>query len=64
MWALAAELARLGDELTLAAVGEDRTFEGRWRDSVAPWLYGVACVAWPKRTITSGGSFCPWIGRV
>jgi ATP-dependent helicase/nuclease subunit B len=35
LWALAAELARLGDELTLAAVGQDRAFEGRWRDSVA-----------------------------
>ena len=35
LWALAAELARLGDELTLAAVGQDRAFEGRWRDSIA-----------------------------
>jgi ATP-dependent helicase/nuclease subunit B len=35
LWALAGELARLGDELTLAAVGQDRAFEGRWRDSVA-----------------------------
>jgi ATP-dependent helicase/nuclease subunit B len=35
LWALAEELARLGDELTLAAVGHDREFEGRWHDSVA-----------------------------
>jgi len=35
LWALAAELADLGDELTLAAVGDDGRFEGRWRDSVA-----------------------------
>jgi ATP-dependent helicase/nuclease subunit B len=35
LWALAAELAALADELTLAAVGSDQAFEGRWRDSVA-----------------------------
>jgi ATP-dependent helicase/nuclease subunit B len=35
LWALAAELAGLADELTLAAVGSDPAFEGRWRDSVA-----------------------------
>ena len=35
LWALAAELAGLADELTLAAVGSDEAFEGRWRDSVA-----------------------------
>lgn len=34
LWALAAELAQLGDELTLAAVGEDAGFEGRWSASV------------------------------
>jgi ATP-dependent helicase/nuclease subunit B len=35
LWALSAELAQLGDELTLAAVENDRGFEGRWHDSVA-----------------------------
>ena len=35
LWALSAELARLGDELTLAALEHDREFAGRWRDSVA-----------------------------
>ena len=35
LWALAAELADLGDELTLAAVGDDARFEGRWHESVA-----------------------------
>ncbi len=35
LWALAAELAGLADELTLAAVGSDQAFEGRWCDSVA-----------------------------
>jgi ATP-dependent helicase/nuclease subunit B len=45
LWALAAELARLGDELTLAAVGQDRAFEGRWRDSVARHFQRRAAVA-------------------
>ncbi|HEY4038831.1 MAG TPA: hypothetical protein VGM15_08415, partial [Burkholderiaceae bacterium] len=35
LWALSAELAGLGDELTLAAVEHDRAFEGRWHESVA-----------------------------
>jgi len=39
LWALSVELAALGDELTLAAVGSHGNgnggFEGRWRDSVA-----------------------------
>ena len=35
LWALAQELAQLCDELTLAAIGSDPAFEGRWRDSVA-----------------------------
>jgi len=45
LWALAAELARLGDELTLAAVGSDQSFEGRWRDSVARHFRRRAAVA-------------------
>src|ERR1700740_619151 len=32
LWSLASELSRLGDELTLAAVGRDQAFEGAWRD--------------------------------
>jgi ATP-dependent helicase/nuclease subunit B len=35
LWALAAELTRLGDELTFASVEHDWAFEGRWRDSIA-----------------------------
>jgi ATP-dependent helicase/nuclease subunit B len=45
LWALAVELARLGDELTLAAVGGDQVFEGRWRDSVARHFQRRAAVA-------------------
>jgi ATP-dependent helicase/nuclease subunit B len=45
LWALSAELVRLGDELTLAAVGADRAFEGRWRDSVARHFQRRAAVA-------------------
>ena len=45
LWALAAELARLADELTLAAVGRDQAFEGRWRDSVARHFQRRAAVA-------------------
>jgi ATP-dependent helicase/nuclease subunit B len=45
LWALAGELARLGDELTLAAVGCDQVFEGRWRDSVARHFQRRAAVA-------------------
>jgi ATP-dependent helicase/nuclease subunit B len=45
LWALAAELARLGDELTLAAVGRDQAFEGRWHDSVARHFQRRAALA-------------------
>ena len=34
LWALARDLAQLGDELTLAACGADDAFEGRWRAAV------------------------------
>jgi ATP-dependent helicase/nuclease subunit B len=45
LWSLAAELSRLGDELTLAAVGRDQAFEGRWRDSVARHFQRRAAMA-------------------
>ncbi len=34
LWSLAADIAALGDELTLAACGATEAFEGRWLESV------------------------------